>query len=471
MAMISQADRPNPPKSFFYLLDTRPRWLPPSTTRTNTTTDATTNAPPQTRNAYGHDDRTRNAINSTPTAQIYLSALPEEERTKINRFHFHRDGKLALGSAILKRWFVCRALSSSDLNCGDGRGDVRDGNGRVKWQDMRFGRRVTALDRREGVKEDSERGKPSYLPPSSGEGALEGKGDVELDFNTSHQAGLVVLGGYRFQRSHLQHTKDRDALEEATEGVEAQLAYSIGVDVTCTSERMERDLEMIRKESEPGPGLQAHRGISTLPSGIPIRGVQPGGMRAKNEGKRLEAGFAKFVDMHEEVFSQADVEAMKAPLSADKDVSNADEDFGGLKIRRDEGEANGGGDEEERGLKHVKTLLRRFYAYWALKEAYVKMEGEALLAGWLKEVEFRDVRVPKAAADQPGKHWGETVEGIGVYLRGKKRENVQMFLQACENDYLFATAVIRSRDLPGVEVPRWEYVDVEKNILPLCSAE
>ncbi len=45
-------------------------------------------------------------------------------------------------------------------------------------------------------------------------------------------------------------------------------------------------------------------------------------------------------------------------------------------------------------LTQVQAKLRRFYTYWSLKEAYIKMVGEGLLASWLLELEFEDVVAP-----------------------------------------------------------------------------
>jgi len=46
----------------------------------------------------------------------------------------------------------------------------------------------------------------------------------------------------------------------------------------------------------------------------------------------------------------------------------------------------------------IASKLRNFYAHWCLKEAYIKMTGEALLAPWLRDLEFRNVRPPAAAS-------------------------------------------------------------------------
>lgn len=47
----------------------------------------------------------------------------------------------------------------------------------------------------------------------------------------------------------------------------------------------------------------------------------------------------------------------------------------------------------------IEAKLRRFYTFWALKEAYVKMTGDALLADWLHQLEFRNVRAPRPVTE------------------------------------------------------------------------
>jgi 4'-phosphopantetheinyl transferase len=92
----------------------------------------------------------------------------------------------------------------------------------------------------------------------------------------------------------------------------------------------------------------------------------------------------------------------------------------------------------------VDAKLRRFYAYWCLREAYVKMTGEALLADWLRRLEFRDVAAPApapAAVDNAALLPGEVVTAIDVYLDDRRVAGVAMELRALGRDYMVATAV------------------------------
>ncbi|KAI2935104.1 hypothetical protein CBS147320_838 [Aspergillus niger] len=80
----------------------------------------------------------------------------------------------------------------------------------------------------------------------------------------------------------------------------------------------------------------------------------------------------------------------------------------------------------------VVYSYRVFFAYWALKEAYIKMTGEALLAEWLRELEFLDVRVPDKD--------GEVYRGVRVEMKGREVGDVRVEVQAFEGGYLVATA-------------------------------
>ncbi|XRM44415.1 hypothetical protein ABZX51_007555 [Aspergillus tubingensis] len=80
----------------------------------------------------------------------------------------------------------------------------------------------------------------------------------------------------------------------------------------------------------------------------------------------------------------------------------------------------------------VVYSYRVFFAYWALKEAYIKMTGEALLAEWLRELEFLDVRVPDTD--------GEVYRGVRVLMKGREVKEVRVEVQAFEGGYLVATA-------------------------------
>ena len=113
----------------------------------------------------------------------------------------------------------------------------------------------------------------------------------------------------------------------------------------------------------------------------------------------------------------------------------------------------------------IRAKLRHFYAHWCLKEAYVKMTGEALLAPWLKDVEFRNVQVPL-----PTNHavdgalevnlWGQTCADVEIWAHGNRVTDVQLEIQAFRDDYMIATASSHT----GAKFSAFKELDLEKDV-------
>lgn len=110
--------------------------------------------------------------------------------------------------------------------------------------------------------------------------------------------------------------------------------------------------------------------------------------------------------------------------------------------------------------------LRHFYAHWCLKEAYVKMNGEALVASWLQELEFRNVKAPLPSSKTPSTDcagsWGEKYSDVEIWLRGVRVADVQLELQAYGEDYLIATAASNARD----PLAAFEKLDLLRDVYP-----
>lgn len=115
----------------------------------------------------------------------------------------------------------------------------------------------------------------------------------------------------------------------------------------------------------------------------------------------------------------------------------------------------------------IRAQLRHFYAHWCLKEAYVKMTGEALLAPWLKDLEFRNVQVPKPSsqlhhgAQQKG-GWGQACNDVEIWFHGNKVNDVKLEIQAFREDYMIATA---GSNLDA-SWSAFEQLDLERHVLP-----
>ncbi|OOF92416.1 hypothetical protein ASPCADRAFT_509391 [Aspergillus carbonarius ITEM 5010] len=118
----------------------------------------------------------------------------------------------------------------------------------------------------------------------------------------------------------------------------------------------------------------------------------------------------------------------------------------------------------------VEYSYRVFFTYWALKEAYIKMTGEALLAPWLRELEFTNVIAPDAGEG--------AYRGVKTSLYGKEVQDVRVEVVAFEGDFLVATAArggeIGSRREGEDGNDAWEglvRIDVEEDVRPCAVGE
>jgi 4'-phosphopantetheinyl transferase len=244
---------------------------------------------------------------------------------------------MSLGSALLKRLFVHQTLG-------------------IPWKDITFGR-----------KRDPKHGKPcALLPPMSPHAVSPVPAPVE--FNVSHQAGLVALVGCK----------------------SADLDAELGVDIVCVNER--NDYRVIDEE-----------------------------------------GFDGWIDIYSEIFSHEESFDMKynadafplldgtmvtptmlQPLRHDRCTRRNQM----LRVALPSG--------EERTFDSdllIDAKLRRFYTFWCFKEAYIKLDGEALLAKWIPQLEFRNVRAPRpgtVARCSTHGMWGERVGDVEVWFTKAK---------------------------------------------------
>jgi 4'-phosphopantetheinyl transferase len=158
-----------------------------------------------------------------------------------------------------------------------------------------------------------------------------------------------------------------------------EIGVDIGVDIVCTSERRDRDQKMI-----------------------------------------LDDGWNRFVDIHADVFSPKEVSYLKYQILAA---------VPGLQP---------GSSVED----IIDFKLRCFYTLWCLREAYVKMTGDALLASWLPDLEFVNFRPPeKAAAIDALPEEGNIIREHHIIFQGHKDEDANVVLRALGPDYMTCTAV------------------------------
>lgn len=307
------------------------------------------------------------------------------------RYYHLKDAKMALASHLLKHLAIAKC-------CG------------APWS-----RSIVSRDAN---------GKPCFTPPPRLDSSSTRQGDAEendhVDFNVSHQAGIVSLIA-----------------------VVGARGWSVGTDVVCVNERVQQDYRHIERE-----------------------------------------GFFDWVDIHAEVFAEGEVSFMKlGPVDLDLIVPGINVEATGygndatsrcqwrnqaLEIKIREGEAERRVEVASNTV--IDAKLRRFYAMWCLRETYVKMTGEALLAPWLKDLEISNVRTPipwQGSGDDEALVQGDVASNFRIHFKGKLVTNVKMELTALGTDFIIGGAVrlATGTGTTDVAMGRWEELDLETDVL------
>jgi 4'-phosphopantetheinyl transferase len=240
-----------------------------------------------------------------------------------------------------------------------------------------------------------------------------------VDFNVSHQAGIVSL--------------------IAAVGFKAEV--DVGTDVTCWNERKKHDDKHIEKR-----------------------------------------GLFDWIDMHADVFAESEITWMKLG-ALDLDLEGELHGYGKDTVSRCE--RRGGSVEVEitrsNAIERVRVSrdniidakLRRFYTMWCLREAYVKMTGEALLAPWLRELEIMDIQAPKPhveTKDSASLLQGEGIKSGNIVFKGKRIQDVYMDVSAVGQNFMIAGCVRFSKasqeEISHDAIPKtWIQIQLE-DILP-----
>ncbi|KAI7299278.1 hypothetical protein KC315_g17692, partial [Hortaea werneckii] len=114
--------------------------------------------------------------------------------------------------------------------------------------------------------------------------------------------------------------------------------------------------------------------------------------------------------------------------------------------------------------------LRRFYTYFCYKEAYIKLAGEALLAPWLRQLEFSNVRSPRPGTQaRCSTHgtWGEEVDDVEVRLHGRPVDDVRMKIQAFEENFMLSTAIQGA--VEGLKIPAFQKLDLQADVMAFAG--
>jgi 4'-phosphopantetheinyl transferase len=105
-------------------------------------------------------------------------------------------------------------------------------------------------------------------------------------------------------------------------------------------------------------------------------------------------------------------------------------------------------------FKDLDHRLRYFYTLWCLREAYVKMTGEALLAPWLKRLEMRYFAPPE---DAP-------ISQTEIWFQGRLLEDVDLDLVNVLDGFMICTATKRDKKGNRLELGEYELLDIEEAI-------
>lgn len=340
---------------------------------------------------YTDSFKSASTFTGSDNAELPLvSTLPNDIQEAISKYVRLPDRQMSLASALLKYYFIHRTA-------------------KIPWKEIVISRTPKPHHR-------------PYWDPKTAPSARHNGDEVQLEFNVSHQAGLVGLAGCVLPpgtQPPLLSAPSGDSAtpiaagkSRSTEGPTPQPLSSsggsqtrirLGLDITCPNE----------------PGRGPHSNM--------------------NNTSQLH----DWIDVFAEVFSSADINRMKySPLDPIPPPGTYEREV-------------------------LRRKLRRFYTYFALQEAYVKMTGEALLAEWLKDVEYRNVKVPPEA-DQDGSWVNEIDTGTEVWLRGRRLEEVKTEIRAWGKSFIVAT-VIDGSGATGSSVRSgepWKFLDWKEEIEP-----
>ena len=294
------------------------------------------------------------------------------------RYYQVKDAKMSLASHLLKHLVITKYCN-------------------VPWSQSKISRQPT-------------HGKPCYIP--------EGDDHMHIDFNVSHQAGIVSLIAAIGFENHV----------------------DVGTDVVCANERLAHDYSNIDKE-----------------------------------------GFFAWVDIHSDVFADSEVNDMKLSPVSTRSVGILDGEIDGYakdtlsrcqwrNRKLDIKVMTGGGVPEVVELSSnvvIEAKLRRFYAMWCLRETYVKMTGEALLASWLKDLEISNVQIPaaKESADPLSLEVGDIAQDFKMIFKGKPVKDVNMELSALGSAYMVGGCV-----RPSAVMGKWLELNLETDVLDIAEA-
>jgi 4'-phosphopantetheinyl transferase len=279
-------------------------------------------------------------------------------------------------------------------------------------------------------------GKPCWLPPSEGEWPM-------VDFNVSHQAGIATLVGIVAANGYASQDSEDHCL--------------VGCDIVMPHERS--DFASIQA-SDFEDYTETYCEVFSPEELFDITYTLPSNSVTLLNGERLSADT---LGRHDRAIT------LDQPMSATLPDGRVEEFTSDLII---------------------DAKLRRFYTFFCLKEAYIKLVGEGLLAPWIKECEFRNVHAPTPGSSTQGAWGGRTsggrsfvskmlntprideAENMEIWLNGEEVHDVITEVQAFEEDYMIATMIKPGAFLgPKAEFPPWTTPNLEREALGVANRD
>lgn len=393
-----------------------------------------------------------------------LSTLQFSDQEAVTRFIRPADRFMSLASALLKYTFIHR-------------------RGKIPWSDVQISRTPRPHSR------------PYWEPPRNWNLTEDGPNGAPvtvegLEFNVSHQAGLVAIIGCSTPTAPLANPSN-------------SISHSTPLSATLPDSLDRLD-------------LTGHH-TSTLAPGQVRLGVD---IACTNEDKRTpkdmatQDKFDEWVEIFAEMFSDRERRLMRTEPIHVPVVEREEGDWGS---DADDSSLDGKATISNEATK-IQLKLRRFYAYWGLKEAYIKMVGEGLLADWLRELEFLNVLAPPPpptvqhayrtrrpispapltnvninampnaqahnnthlhpeALHSEVEKWTPPEKAetrVTTLFRGRPVEDVNIELVAYEEDFIVATATrgvqeVEGQGMAGAGARRWLRLDIERDIQPCAD--
>lgn len=174
-------------------------------------------------------------------------------------------------------------------------------------------------------------------------------------------------------------------------------------------------------------GLVAMLAVADASPGtqIGIDIVCPGERRTRDHESIRKEGWPQYVCVHDSVFSPEEA-ARLTSLDTDTD-----------------------------------ERLGYFYALWCIREAYVKMTGEALLASWLRQLDVRYFAPPeKKGIAEPGMERKESE--LEVWFQGNKVQDAKVKLEwLFGKEYMVCTAVKDADNGDTLPLEDFKMLDIE----------